>query len=124
MTTSSLSLGSLPGSRPATFAVRTRETLLGTWIDVVSGSGTGLKLRLFAAAISLTRSWPAACTSRRDAASVAQALSWTRGSPSAGNSNCSPPQDDCTTCQGYPAEGVVCTMITPAAPCRAATSYL
>ena len=36
-----------------------------------------------------------------------------RGSPSAGSSNCSPPQDDCTTCHGYPADGVVCTMITP-----------
>ena len=55
---------------------------------------------------------------------IAHALSWMRGSSSAGSSNCSPPQEDCTTCHGYPADGGVCTMMTPAAPCRAALSYL
>jgi hypothetical protein len=100
MTTSSLSLASLPGSLPATFAVRTRDTLFSNLMVVRSASGTGLNFGLRAAAMSLSRSCPAAFMSFLAAASVAQAFSWMRGSSSAGSSNCSPPQEDCTTCQG------------------------
>ena len=123
-TTSFLSCGSRPGSSPSTLAVCTRLIWFSSVIAVRTPSGTGLKLGWRAAATSLARSWPPSAASLRLASSVAQPLNCSRGSLSAGSSNCSPDHDVCTTCQGYPADGVVCTMIAPAAPWRAALSYL
>jgi hypothetical protein len=89
----------------------------------LSASGTGLKLRLFAAVTSLSRSAPPAFSSRRAASSVAQPLSWMRGSPRRQFELLAAPRR-LHHLPGIPADGVVCTMMTPAAPWRAALSYL
>ena len=60
----------------------------------------------------------------RESSSVAQALIWTRGDPSSGSSKSSPDQEFWTTCQPYPAEGVVWMMMAPTAPFFAAIRYL
>ena len=61
---------------------------------------------------------------RREASSVVQAWTWTSGPPSDGSAKFSPDQELVTTCHLYPAEGSVWMMMAPAAPWRAAISYL
>ena len=92
--------------------------------DVVTPSGTGVNSLWRADSISAARSLPARPTSAFAASSVSQPFTWTRGSPVSGSSNRSPDHDVCTTWNGYPADGVVWMMIAPAAPWRAALSYL
>src|SRR5664280_3263134 len=109
---------------PSTLAVSPWVRVLASASDVRMPRSTGLKSRLRACATRRSRSRPAAVSSRRVAPSVVQARTCRRGSGPAGSSNCSPVHEFCTTCQPYPADGVVWMMIAPTAPARAALSYL
>ncbi len=87
--------------------------------------GTGFAPRTSAAFRSASRSCPARRAIVRAAASVTHAFSASAGVPeTAGSEYWVPLQDDCTTCQGYVADSSVWIRIAPAAPCRAASSYL
>ena len=105
-------------------AVVFRRTSLASAMSRVTPRGTALKSRFCAEARRTSRSRPPRAAICRAASSVAQAPTWSWGSPSPGNENCSPDQEDCTTVHGYPAECVVWMRMAPAAPWRAAVSYL
>ena len=87
-------------------------------------SGTGRKERDSADARNASRSFPPSFATARESSSSAHIRIWTRGEPSSGSSNCSPPHEFLTTGHGYPADGVVWIRIAPTAPFLAAIRYL
>src|SRR5262245_66520098 len=88
-------------------------------------SGTALKPRFTAAARNSSRFLPPLFTRSTAASFFIHALTPSAGAPGSGGSEyCVPLHDDCTTCHGYVADSSVWIRIAPAAPCRAASSYL
>ncbi len=123
-TASFLSCGSVPGSRPTTFALGVTLRSMGISNEVRTPRGAGWNDFCCAAARSLSRSRLASPASFFAPSSVTQPWNCIRCSLPGGRSMRVESAEADSTCQGYPAEAVVWITSAPAAPCAAAVRYL
>src|SRR5215218_4380987 len=116
----------VPGRIPTTLREDRRLIALVRLTEARVLSGTALKPFRFAAAERAARSWPEAANRRCAAGLVSQPITfdWSICPPGSSRLYCGPVQEDCTTFHPYEAGAGSWTIKAPAAPCRAASSYL
>ncbi len=114
-----------PGSFATTLGDVLRVVACVTRKDTVTPSGVAFPPRVSARRRSVSRSCPPSAARSTAASLVSHDFSRSTGSPSAeGRNTCSPIVVESTTPNGYVADASVWMRMTPAAPCRSASSNL